>query len=103
MPHVVEESTRTWIERRGECEARRKRRGARDATDCHEPILHRLPHHLERVAAKLRKLVEKQHAVMREAHFTRSRRSSAADETRGRDRVMRRAERAAHEQPASGR
>ena len=58
------------------------------------PFFERLPQHLEHVAAELEHLVEKEHAVMREAHLARPRLRAAADQRRVRDRVMRRAERA---------
>jgi hypothetical protein len=54
------------------------------------------------VPAELEHLVEKEHAVVREAHFAGTRLRSAADERRVRDGVMRRAERTHRQQPVAG-
>ena len=51
------------------------------------------------MTAEFEHLVEKQHAVVREAHFARPRLRAAADERGIRDRVMRRAERAIAQEP----
>src|SRR4029078_12147433 len=57
----------------------------------------------ERRAANLRQLAEKKDAVVREAHLAWPQRSSAAGETGGRDRVMRRAERTPRQKSAARR
>jgi IS5 family transposase len=62
-----------------------------------------LPQRLEHATIELRHLVEKQHAVMREADFSWPRRAAAADERDVRDGVMRRAKRALGQQPDAGR
>ena len=53
------------------------------------PVLERLAQDFERAPAKLRELVEKQHAVVREAHLARARHLAAADQPRVADRVVR--------------
>ena len=58
-------------------------------------FLERLPQHFEHVSRELRQLVEKQHAVMRQADLAGTRYATAADERDVGDGVMRRAERTA--------
>src|SRR5258708_18596295 len=57
--------------------------------DGDEAILHRLTQRLQHAAWKLEELVEKQHAVVCETYFARTRSRSTADESRRRHRVMR--------------
>ncbi len=58
------------------------------------PLLQRLSQQLEHVARKLRQLVQKQHPVVRQAHFARPRHPrAAADQARIGNRVVRRPER----------
>ena len=65
-------------------------------------FLERLAQHLEHAAAELRHLVEKEHAVMRQADLAGPGVLPAADERDIRDRVMRRAERPLGDQAVSG-
>ena len=68
-----------------------------------DPSSTRLTQDFENVAAELRHLVEKEHAVVREADLAWARMLAAADERDVRDRVMRRAERPLGQQPRAGR
>ena len=79
------------------------RRFARRARYVTRPFLERLPKHFEHVPAELRHLVEKQHAVMREADLAGPRVLPAADERHVRDRVVRRAKRTLRDEAVSGR
>ena len=58
------------------------------------PVLERLAHRVESVARELEHLIEKEHAEVRKADLSGPRRRAAADESRGGNRVMRRAKRA---------
>ena len=70
----------------------RERRG--DAGNRYLRVLHRLAQHLHCLARELRQLIEEQHSVMRQGYLARARNCAAAREPRGRDGVVRRAERA---------
>ncbi len=59
--------------------------------DRHRAIFQRLAEHFQRAAVELGQLVEKQHAVVRQADFARRGNRSAADEAGVADRMMRRA------------
>ena len=59
------------------------------------PVSKRLAQRIERARLELRKLVEEQHAVVRERDFARPRAQAAADQRRHRGGMMRAAERAA--------
>ena len=80
------------IHRRRQHEPRGIREADGRAAERDHPVLERLSQHLEDVAPELRKLVEKEHAALREAHLAGPGRRAAADEARIADRVMRRAE-----------
>ncbi len=56
-------------------------------------LLHRLAEHLEHMASELGQLVEEEHAVVGEAHLTRAKGCSAADQTRVAHGVVRSTER----------
>lgn len=58
------------------------------------PVFERLAHYLKRAAVKLRELVKKEQPVVREGYLARLRYAAAACKSRGRYRVVRRAERA---------
>ena len=57
-------------------------------------VFQRLAHDFENIAPELRQLVEKEHPVVRQGNFAGPGNRSTADETRVRDRVVRRAKRA---------
>ena len=86
---IAEVAAGTGIHRRGEHEARRIAQAHRGARDRHDAVLHRLAQHLEHVLAELGKLVQEQHAAVREAHLARPRIGAAADQAGVRDGVMR--------------
>ena len=75
-----------------------------DSRNGHRPILQRLAQHLQHVARELGQLVEKQHAVVRQADFARPRHAGAAADQAGvGDGVVRRAERPLVQQSRAGR
>ncbi len=76
-----------------EHEAARVRHGAGRARDGDAAVLERLAHRLEHGGRKLRQLVEKEHAVIRQAHLARLQRAAAAGHGDVRHRVVRRAKR----------
>jgi hypothetical protein len=79
MPEIA---ARTRIDRADDERPRRKP-GARSGTgDAHFAVLERLAERLERRAAKFGKLVEKEHAVVRETHLAGAGHVAAADEAR---------------------
>jgi hypothetical protein len=86
-------TARARVHRGREQELGRHRDRALRAADRDEAVLERLAHGLERIAAELRQLVEEQHAEMRERDFTGPHVGAAAEQTRGRARVVRRAQR----------
>ena len=55
-------------------------------------ILNRLAQNLERLLAELRQLIEKEHAMMRKCHLSRTRDAPTADHRHRRGRMMRTAE-----------
>ena len=73
--------------------------GARDRNGF---VLQWLPQGFEHVPAELRKLVEKENPLMREADFAGSRHAAAADQPRVADGVVRGTERAARHKRLSG-
>src|SRR6185437_6038632 len=77
------------IHRGDERKARGKGDAQRRARHHHTPILERLAERLERAPRKLEQLVEKEHAVVREADLSWPRNATAADESGGGDRVVR--------------
>src|SRR5690606_15736066 len=85
-----------------EHEPGREARRALAADDRDVAVFERLTQCVERVAVELAELVEEEHAVMGQRRLPRSRSAAAADEARGRDRVVRRAERPLADQPAAG-
>ena len=89
------EPARARVRRGDEHEARRERHHLLAADDRHVAVLERLAQRLQARARELRQLVEEQDAVVRERRLARLRRVGAADQAGGRDRVVRRAERAA--------
>ena len=64
-----------------------------DARDGDRPVLQRLPKGLQRRPVELGQLVEEEHAAMRKGRLAGPRTGAAADDRRGRRRVMRRSER----------
>ena len=66
---VAEVAARAGVHRRHEHELGRKRHRARRARDRDAPILERLAQDFERRAFELRQLIEKEDAVVREAHL----------------------------------
>ena len=92
-------SARTRVHRADERELRRERHRSRGARDHDATVLERLAQRVEDMARDLLQLVEKQHAVMREAHFAGARLAAAADEAGRRKRMVRRAERTAYAMP----
>ena len=91
---------RARVRRGDEHEAGREDHHLLAADDRHVAVLERLAQGLEARARELRELVEEQHAVMRERRLAGLGRAGAADEPRGRDGVVRRAERALGDEPA---
>ena len=73
----------------------------RRARDGDRAVFERLAHNFEHVARELGQLVQKEHAVMREADLARARDRAAADQPRVGDGVVRRAERAVGDQTAA--
>ena len=76
-----------------EHEAARIRHGAGRARDGDAAVLERLAHRLEHGGRKLRQLVEKEHAIVRQTHLARLQRAAAAGHGDVRHRVVRRAKR----------
>ena len=64
---------------------------ARARRDRHRAVFQRLAEHFQRAAVELGQLVEKQHAVVRQADLARRGRRAAADQAGVADRVVRRA------------
>src|SRR5439155_3931211 len=73
-------------------EARREMPGPASARDGDASVLERLTQGFQHVLGKLRKLVQEQHAEMRERHLPGMGRAAPSDEPRRRHRVMRRTE-----------
>ena len=78
-------------------------RGSGGARDGHDAVLERLAHDFKHIPVVFGQLVEKQHAVVRKRDFARLRIGAAADQTDGRQRMVRRAERAVDDQRCIGR
>ena len=94
-------AARAWIGRRHEHEPGGKRARPLAAHDRRATVLERLAQSLQGGARELRQLVEEQDAVVGQARLARHRPRAAADQPGGRDRVVRRAEGAAGDQPAA--
>ncbi len=90
---MAEPAAGTGIHRRDELEAGGKFGAPGGAADVDLPALQRLAQGFEHAALELRKLVEKQRAVMRQRDFAGARAATATDQGRCRGRVMRRTER----------
>ena len=90
---VGEKAAGAGIHRGDQHEARRIIDRAHGARDGDAAVFERLAHDLEDVAAELRQLVEKQHAVVGQRDFAGFGHRAAADQAGIGDRVMRRAER----------
>ena len=90
---VAEVAARAGVHRADQHEPRGESDRPRGARDPDAAFLDRLPQHLEDMPAELRHLVEKQHAVVRQADLAGPRVRPAADERDVRNRVVRRAER----------
>src|SRR5207249_6679746 len=75
-----------------ELEACGKLADAAGAGDGDAAVFERLAERLEDVLLELRELVEKKHSQMSERHFAGMRRTAGADQSRGRARVMWRAD-----------
>ncbi len=82
-------AARTWIDRADDQRRGGEPRAGASAGDAHAAVLQRLAQRLERAAAKLRQLVEKEHAVVREARLPGARHVAAADESGVRHRMVR--------------
>ena len=91
------------VHRGDEHELRGKSHRAGGAGNRHRAVLQRLAQDLQRAAAKFGQLVEKENAVMREAHFAGARIRRAADQARVGNRVVRRAEGPARDHRLFGR
>ncbi len=102
-PRVAEEPARTRVHRRHQREPCREHGRPRGARDDDRAVLERLAQHFQRAAVELRRFVEEQHAVVREADLARPRHAAAADQGRVRDGVVRRAERPVRHQARVGR
>src|SRR3990172_10018759 len=83
----------TGVHRRDQRETRGERSDAADPPHPHPAVLHGLPERFERWSGKLRKLVEEQDSVMREAHLPRQVPATAPYHGGGRDRVVGRSKR----------
>jgi len=70
---------RAGVHRADEHEVRRVGHRRLRAGDRHHTILDRLSEHLEHLLAELRKLVQEQHAAMRQADLARTRPAAPAD------------------------
>ena len=92
------ESTRTGIHRRHEHEARRQERRAARPHHGHLAVLERLAQRFERGAPELGQLVHEQDAVVGERNLAGARGRTAADQSRDRRRVVRRAKGPLHEE-----
>src|SRR6185503_2339518 len=91
------------VGRRDELETGGEVADAARARDRDPPVLERLAQRLEHVLLKLGQLIEEENPEVGERDLARMRRTSASDEARYRDRVVRRAERAAaHQLAVSG-
>src|SRR5436309_1470042 len=88
---MAEIRARTGIHRRDEREARGIRDDGRRTRDHDASVFQWLAQRLEGVTWEFEQLVEKEHAMVRQTHLARPRRAPTADESRGRDGVVRRA------------
>ena len=75
---IAEVSARAGVHRRDEHELGRERDRAGRARNRNPAVFQRLAHHFESRAFELRQLVEKEDAVVGEAHFARRRNGRAA-------------------------
>src|SRR3954463_13994821 len=75
---IAEVSAGTWIHRCDEHEFRRESDASGSTGHRNFPILKRLTHNFEGRAFELGQLVEKENAVMRQAHFSRGRNGGTA-------------------------
>src|SRR5206468_5958515 len=82
----------TGIHRRNEHQLRGKRDAACRARHGDLPVFERLAHYFQRRSLKLGQLIEKEHAVVRDAYFTGIRKRAAAEQPNVADGVMRVAE-----------
>jgi ADP-ribose pyrophosphatase len=100
---VAASSARAEVHRADELEARGEHDVTADPSDLDGAVLEWLPESLEDGSRELGELVEQQHPVMGKAGLARPRPATAADDSCGRGRVVRRAERGeAHERSARG-
>src|SRR3990172_5075992 len=83
----------TGVNRRDESETRGERSDAAHPPDPHPAVLHGLSQRFERGSGKLRKLVEEEDSVMREANLPRQVPDAASYHGGGRDRVVGRSKR----------
>ena len=103
VPRVSAEAARARVHRADEEEAGREGARPGGARDGDDAVLERLAQRLERVAPELGQLVEEEDAEVGERELARARVGSAARERRRRRAVVRGAERALREEPASRR
>src|SRR6058998_2095223 len=82
----------TGIHRRNEHQLRWKSEAACRARHGDLPVFERLAHYFQRRSLKLGQLIEKEHAVVRDAYFTGIRKRAAAEQPNVADGVMRVAE-----------
>ena len=95
---VVVKSAGTGVHGGGQHEARGEGQRHGSPRDANSTVFERLAHDLQNVAREFGEFIEKQNAIMSERNFARPRDGAAANETRVRDGVMRRAERAQPDQ-----
>src|SRR5687767_9408814 len=79
---ITQSPTGTGIRGADQCEARGKLNRARHPGDHNAAVFHRLSKTIEHEPGKLEHLVEKENAVVREAHFPGPRLASATDQSR---------------------
>ena len=80
---------RARIHRRNKHHVTRIRQRRTYPRNRHAPVLERLAQHLKYIFIKLRQLVQKQHAIVRQADLTRLWRPPAAGQPVSRNRVVR--------------
>src|SRR4029453_171578 len=90
---IAKVTARTRIHRRYQHELAWKRDAAGGTRHRNASILQRLAHHFEGRAVEFRQLIEKEHAIMSNAHFTRIRNRATSEQPDIANRVMRRTER----------
>ena len=77
---MTEVSAGAWIHRGDERDLRRKTHATAGSTNSQMPIFQRLAQGFENLAGKLRKFIEKEHALMGEADFSGARNAAPANQ-----------------------